>query len=188
MVAVVQIFVEHWGGIICNFTPILPYSQHWGGMNLNQDFFQVNKLSEDQKKRRRSSQEMEHFFSPSSGEDQKKKTKVFTRNGILFSPNSGEDQKKTSSQIRNGTLFSPNSSTDLRSNAHQSQIIGGDSGEEHTQIVEGIQTNYWGNMSPHPPPRFRQPWLVANNFAKKLRKHLRRKMFEGNYSIFHHCL
>ena len=26
----VQIFVEHWGGIICNFTLILPYFQHWG--------------------------------------------------------------------------------------------------------------------------------------------------------------
>ena len=31
-----------------------------GGMNLDQDFFQVSKLSEDQK--RRSSPEMEHFF------------------------------------------------------------------------------------------------------------------------------
>ena len=36
--------------------------------------------------------------------------------------------------------FSPNSSTDLRSlrsDAHQSQIIGGDAGEDHTQIVGG---------------------------------------------------
>ena len=43
-----QIFVEHWG-IICNFTPIWPYFQHWGRMNLNHDFVQVSKLSEDQK-------------------------------------------------------------------------------------------------------------------------------------------
>ena len=42
-----------------------------GGMNLDQDFFQVSKLSEDQKKR--SSPEMEHFFSQNSGEEQKKK-------------------------------------------------------------------------------------------------------------------
>ena len=70
MYAVVQIFVEHWGGIICNFTPILPYFQHWGLYNLDQDFFQVSKLSEDQKKR--SSPGMEHFFSPKSDEDQKK--------------------------------------------------------------------------------------------------------------------
>ena len=33
------------------------------------------------------------------------------------------------------TFFSPNSSTDLRSDAHQSQIIGGDADEDHTQIV-----------------------------------------------------
>ena len=39
-------------------------------------------------------------------------------------------------------LFSPNSSTDLRSDAHQSQIIGGDADEDHTQIDGGIQSNY----------------------------------------------
>ena len=39
-------------------------------MNLGNDFVQVSKLSEDQKK------------------------KVFNKNGTLFSPNSGEDQKK----------------------------------------------------------------------------------------------
>ena len=33
-------------------------------------------------------------------------------------------------------------STDLRSDAHQSQIIGGDADEDHT--VGGIQSNYWG--------------------------------------------
>ena len=50
-------------------------------MNLDHDFVQVSKLSEDQKKKR-FSPEMEHFFSP-------------------------------------------NSSGHLRSDAHQSQIIGG---------------------------------------------------------------
>ena len=35
-------------------------------MNLDHDFFQVSKLSEDQK--------MEHFLSPNSGEDQKKRS------------------------------------------------------------------------------------------------------------------
>ena len=68
-------------------------------MNLDQDFFQVSKLNEDQKKE--SSPEMENFFSPNIGEDQK--NKVFTRNGTLFL------------------------STDLRSDAHQSQCIGGSS-------------------------------------------------------------
>ena len=32
-------------------------------------------------------------------------------------------------------FFPPISSTDLRSDAHQCQIIGGDAGEDHTQIV-----------------------------------------------------
>ena len=31
------IFVEHWG-IICNFTPILPYFQHWGDEPRQQSF------------------------------------------------------------------------------------------------------------------------------------------------------
>ena len=58
-----------------------PNFQHWGGMNLDHDFFQVSELSEDHKE------------------------KVFTRNGTLFSPNSGEDEKNVST--RNGTLFFP---------------------------------------------------------------------------------
>ena len=40
-------------------------------MNLDQDFFQVSKLSEDQKKR--SSPEAKRFFSPNSGEIKTKK-------------------------------------------------------------------------------------------------------------------
>ena len=41
-------------------------------------------------------------------------------------------------------FLSPNSSGDLRSDAHHSQIIGGDAEEDHTQIIGGIQSNYWG--------------------------------------------
>ena len=66
-------------------------------MNLDQDFFQVSKLSED-----------------------------FTRNGTLFS------------------------STDLRSDAHQSQIIGGDADEDHTQIVGGYTVKLLEDISSHP--------------------------------------
>ena len=55
---------------------------------------------------------MEHFFFPISGEEKK----VFTKKG---------------------TLFSPNSSGDLRSDAHQSQIIGWDADVDHTQIIGG---------------------------------------------------
>ena len=61
-----------------------------------------------------------------------------------------------------GTLFFPNSSGDLRSDADQSQIIGG-GGEyadvDHTQIIGGIQSNYWEGYIPH-PLGFRHPWRV----------------------------
>ena len=97
-------------------------------MNLDQDFFQESKLSEDTKK-------------------------VFIRNGTLIFPEfSWRPKKKVFT--RNGTLFL---STDLRSDAHQSQIIGGDADEDHTQIgvLENAGTanagtgkwRYWENDS-----------------------------------------
>ena len=63
-----------------------------GGVNLDHNFIQVSKLSEDQKK------------------------KIF-----------GQDER----------LFSANSSEDQRSDADQSQIIGGDADVDHTQIIGG---------------------------------------------------
>ena len=46
-------------------------------------------------------------------------------------------------------FFSTNSSGDLHSDACQSQIIGGDADEDHTQIIGGIQSNYcWGIYPP----------------------------------------
>ena len=43
-------------------------------------------------------------------------------------------------------------STDLRSDAHQSQIIGGDADEDHAQIVGGYTVKLLGEIySPHPP-------------------------------------
>ena len=51
-------------------------------------------------------------------------------------------------------FFSPNSSGDLCSDAHQNQIIGGDADEDHTQIIGGTQSNYWGDTS---PPGFGTP-------------------------------
>ena len=47
-----------------------------------------------------------------------------------------EEQKKDLHQKWN--TFSPNSSGDLRSDAQQSQIIGGDADVDHTQIIGGI--------------------------------------------------
>ena len=77
-------------------------------MNLDHDFFQVSKLSEDRK--------------------------------IRSSP-------------KEGKICSPNCSEDLRSNVHQSQIIGG------IRIQTLAYSNYWGGHSqiiggdiyPHPP-------------------------------------
>ena len=72
----------------------------------------------------------------------------------FFSPNLSEDQKKVF--IKNGALFSPNSSGHLRSDAHQSQIIRGEADVDHTQTIGGIQSNYWGDISP-PFPRVSAP-------------------------------
>ena len=47
-------------------------------MNLDHDFFQVSKLSEDQKKK----------SSPNMEQVKNKRKKVFPTNGTLFSPNS----------------------------------------------------------------------------------------------------
>ena len=71
-----QIFVEHWGDNL-QFYPTFALFSTLGGMNLDHHFFQVNILSEEQKK------------------------KVFTKNGTLFSPNLGEDKKKVFT--KNGT-------------------------------------------------------------------------------------
>ena len=54
------IFVEHWGGDNLQFYPNFALFSTLGWMNLDHDFFQVSKLSEEQKKR--SSPKMKHFF------------------------------------------------------------------------------------------------------------------------------
>ena len=55
-------------------------------------------------------------------------------------------------------LFSPNSSGDLRSDARQSQIIGGDADVNHSQIIGRMQSNYWGDIFPPILSEFRHPW------------------------------
>ena len=82
-------------------------------MNLDHDFFQGSKLSEDQK--------------------------------IRSSP-------------KEGKLCSPNCSGDLRPNAQQSQIIGGMQMQTILKLLGEIQSNYWGDIYPHPlPPGFHTP-------------------------------
>ena len=75
-------------------------------MNLDRGFFQVSKLSEDQK--------------------------------IRSSP-------------KEGKICSPNCSGDLRSNAYQSQIIGGMQIQTLLKLLGGTWSNYWGDIYPHPP-------------------------------------
>ena len=95
-------------------------------MNFDHDFFQVSKLSEDQKK-------------------------VFTKDGTLFSPNSGEEQKKKKVFTKNGTLFFPEFKWNLRSDAHQSQIIGGDADEDLAQIIGGDTIKLLRGIGGHKP-------------------------------------
>ena len=68
----------------------------------------------------------------------------------FFSPNSGEDQKKKGLHQKWNTFLS----TDLRSDAHQSQIIGGDADEDHTQIVGGYTVIILRDISSPTPPCF----------------------------------
>ena len=80
----------------------------------------------------------------------KTKKKVFTRNGTLFFPELRcRPKKKKKVFSGDGTPFL---STDVRSDAHQSQIIGGDTDEDHTQIFEGYTVKLLGGIYlPHPP-------------------------------------
>ena len=57
-------------------------------------------------------------------------------------------------------FFSVNSSGDLRSDVHQSQIIGGDADENHTQIIRGDTVKLLERIYPPPPPGFRHPCMV----------------------------
>ena len=60
-------------------------------------------------------------------------------------------------------FFSLNSSGDPRSDARKSQIIGGDADVDHTQIIGGIQSNYWGDIFRHPPRVSAPLLLILNN-------------------------
>ena len=97
-------------------------------MSLDQDFFQMSKLSEDQKKnktKKRSSIDMEHFFSPNSGEDQKTKKEGLHQKWNTFFP---RIQVQTCAQMhtRVKLLEGMQMTTILKLLGGYSQIIGGD--------------------------------------------------------------
>ena len=54
-------------------------------------------------------------------------------------------------------FFSPNSGGDLRSDAHQSQIIGGDADVDHTQIIGRDTVKLLGGYIPPSLPGFGTP-------------------------------
>ena len=119
------------GGDNLQFYPNFALFLTLGGMNLDHDFVQVSKLSEDPKKR--SSPKMEHFFSPNSGEDQKKKDLHQKRN--TFFP-----------RIQADTYAQMHTRVKLFGRMQMYSI------PYSTQTIGGIQPNYWGDISP--PPGF----------------------------------
>ena len=127
------------------FYPNFALFSRLGEMNLDHDFVQVSKSSEDQKK----------------GCHQK---------WTLFP----QIQTKTKKKIftKTGTLFSPISSGQLRSDAHQSQTVGADADLDHIQTIGWDTVKLLKNISPHPPhpplpppppPGFGTPCLRKTN-------------------------
>ena len=94
-----------------------------------------------------------HFFTKNRPQKHQKRAILHTLqdNGGRLEPPPASSPLVT---LLNGTPFFPNSNTDLRSDAHQSQIIGGDADEDHTQIVGGYTVKLLGGMY---PPRVSAP-------------------------------
>ena len=127
-------------------------------MNLDHDFVQVWKFSEDQKntngtlffpqiqvktkEKQRSASKIEHSFSQIQVKTKKKKSSSLKIEHFFY-PNSGEDQKKKVF-IRNRTNFSP-----IFAQMYCTPI----------QIIRGIQPNYWGGYIP-PSPLVSAPLTV----------------------------
>ena len=68
-------------------------------------------------------------------------------------------------------FFSPSSSEHLRSDAHQSQVIGGGcriADVDRTQTIGRDTAKLLGEISPH-PPRVSAPLIRALNFNLRLR-------------------
>ena len=93
----------------------------------------------------------------------KTKKKGLHQKRSTFSPNSGEDQKKSSSP-RTEQFFS-NSSGDLHLDARRNQILGGDTDEDHNQIIGVDTAKLLGEIYPPSPPGLATPTgSIANGF------------------------
>ena len=117
------------GGIICYFTPILPYFQHWRGRTSTTILFRCGNVVETKNKT-----QMEHFF-PQIQVKTKKKKRSSSKIEHIFPPNSGEDQnkkKKVFSENRSLTFFP---TFTLRWTSIQN--VGGDADVDHSQTIGG---------------------------------------------------
>ena len=108
-------------------------------MNLDQDFFQVSKFSED------FTRNGTLFFSEFRWRPKKKGT--LHQKWNTFFP---EFRWRPKTKTKKGLHLKWNTflSTDLRSDAYQSQIIGGDADKDHTQIVGGYTVKLLGVIYP----------------------------------------
>ena len=80
-------------------------------------------------------------------------------------------------------FFPPNLKEDLRSDAQQSQIIGGEADVDHTQVIGGgIQSTYLGDISPH-LPGFRYPCSMQGSRIQEqvFSKNKTKKKFFKNF-------
>ena len=138
------------GGIICNFTPILPYFQHWGGWTSTTILFRCGNLVKTKKK-----MQIEHFFSPNSGEDQKKK--VFIKNRTLFLPDfRWRPKQKKKNFSKNRALFSA---------VHPIKLLGGMQMCTILKLLGGYSQKYWEDISPQgfgtPDYRYDNVWTTC---------------------------
>ena len=110
-------------------------------MNLDHDFVQVSKLSEDQKKKGLH-QNWNTFLPQNQVNTKTKKQKVFTKNVTLFFP-----------EI--------NWTPTLRCTP-ASNYLGGDADVDHTQTIGEIPSNHLGGYIPHLPARTVRNFVFAN--------------------------
>ena len=93
-------------------------------MNLDHDFVQVNKLSEDQKK------------------------SLYQKWNTFFPQIQVKTKKRSSPKLEN-TFFPEFKWTPIRSHALPSQIIGGNVDVDHTQTIGEDTAKLLGDTSPH---------------------------------------
>ena len=115
-------------------------------MNLDHEFVQVSKLSEDQQKK---SSLLEDFFSPNLSEDLEKK-RSSPKLEDFFSPNSSEDQeKKGLHQI--WKTFSPRIHVETSAQTQtRVKLLGGCRCRPYSNYWGGYSQIIGRDISPHP--------------------------------------